>query len=279
MNMIIEQEEEINSKIGYSDEEHSDLEIDLDNNTLTEEEEQHEPLDLSVKTKYNMENNDRGKNNDKLDKLDTKKGNILTDKEITKLLEPHVKILNKKFFCTVCDTKFVSKSKAVAHIENKHVDCLLYKCPLCKVTKVTRLAYENHMRRGHVATVKDHSPVVMVNKSFYIKSEPQHSQTDTQVQEQSYDWEFVTFMRTILSFHQLRNISCAEWIDQEQSIFRINNKEKFAKEWYMFKDVPQLSWDWLYNSVIKQFINRNILKHLPGEDLVFQVFCIKGLLK
>ena len=46
----------------------------------------------------------------------------------------------------------------------------------------------------------------------------------------------------------------------------------------MFQGVDCKSWDCLYNSVINEFINKNIFKQLPG-DLVFQVFCIKKLLK
>ena len=41
------------------------------------------------------------------------------------------------------------------------------------------------------------------------------------------------------------------------------------------------TWSDLYKTVIKEFIERNIFKELPGGDnnLVFQVFCIKQLLQ
>ena len=45
-----------------------------------------------------------------------------------------------------------------------------------------------------------------------------------------------------------------------------------------FQGIDCKSWDCLYNSVIKDFINKNLLKQLTG-DLLFQVFCIKKLLK
>lgn len=39
------------------------------------------------------------------------------------------------------------------------------------------------------------------------------------------------------------------------------------------------TWSDVYDSVISEFINRSIFKQLPSDDLVFQVFCIKQLLK
>ena len=87
--------------------------------------------------------------------------------------------VNKKVICNVCKVKFVNKEKAKTHIENKHVDCLLYKCPLCRVTKVTRLAYESHLRRGHGARVKDYSPLIRLRKNFMVKSIQASSFYDT----------------------------------------------------------------------------------------------------
>ena len=58
------------------------------------------------------------------------------------------------------------------------------------------------------------------------------------------DFDFVTFLRNILSLKQEidilsdtpdRSISCVEWVDQYQSIFRINNREQFAMKWYSSK--------------------------------------------
>jgi hypothetical protein len=164
---------------------------------------------------------------------------VITETEIAKLLSTYVKSENKKYFCTVCNIKFRTKCKALTHVENKHVDCFLYKCPLCKVTKVTRLAYECHIRRGHVARVKDYSPQIRIIKTFSVKSEAQTSLPVAQ-SGQSYDLEFVTFLRNVLKLRQKvdtlqRAITCAEWIEQDQGIFRINNRQEFAMGWYCFK--------------------------------------------
>ena len=80
----------------------------------------------------------------------------------------HRKSLDKKFSCTVCEIKFGQKLKAVTHVENKHVDCLQYKCPLCRASKGTRLAYESHLRRGHGARVMDYIPVIKYKKIFSV---------------------------------------------------------------------------------------------------------------
>ena len=115
-----------------------------------------------------------------------------------------------------------------------------------------------------------------------------------------------------------RALAPAEWLDREQGIFKINNRQEFATSWYTFKvskyfcshsrwanieklfcgrglinackakkiestfDVQGLdhvSWESLYSSVITSFRERNILKQLSSDELVFQVFCIKQLLK
>ena len=58
------------------------------------------------------------------------------------------------------------------------------------------------------------------------------------------DLDFVTFLRHILTSGLDVNTPtsicdranrCAEWIDQEQSIFKINHRDEFAMEWYKFK--------------------------------------------
>jgi len=285
-----------------------DLEIDLDYNnyvnmSIVEEE---EPLDLSI-NKTNKENiNELNKPNlptleikpifnfAKLDKRteqavvsNDNKDSVATEQQIAKLLDPYVKKVNKKFSCTVCDIKFACKVKALTHVENRHVDCLLYKCPLCRASKGTRLAYESHLRRGHGAKVKDYCPSIRIKKSFYVKSEFREIQTETQA-GQPYDLEFVTFLRHTLSMGKEMDmsgntldkcISCAEWIDQDQGVFRINNREQFARGWYRFKGLNCESWAYLYASVITEFINKNIFKQLFSDDFVFQVFCIKQLLK
>ena len=61
---------------------------------------------------------------------------------------------------------------------------------------------------------------------------------------QPYDFEFVTFLRHILSLDQEatqssftwhKTVTCAQWIDQDQGVFRVNNKQEFATGWYTFK--------------------------------------------
>ena len=39
------------------------------------------------------------------------------------------------------------------------------------------------------------------------------------------------------------------------------------------------SWNFLYSSVMTEFFSRNILKQPFSDQLIFQVFCIKQLLK
>ena len=99
------------------------------------------------------------------------KKQVVTEKDIFCLIEPYLKKINNKFLCTICEVKFSSQNQACTHVENKHIDCLLYKCPLCRVTKVTRLGYESHLRRGHWARVKDYCPKIKLRKSFMVKSE------------------------------------------------------------------------------------------------------------
>eukprot|EP00092_Neocalanus_flemingeri_P005883 GFUD01006332.1.p1 GENE.GFUD01006332.1~~GFUD01006332.1.p1 ORF type:complete len:300 (+),score=73.34 GFUD01006332.1:185-1084(+) len=279
-----------------------ELQIDLDYTELknASQEEQDEPLDLSVKIegiktknfkimdiKYELCNISDEDQNIEGKKLHGSNSTLITETEITDRLVPYVKKLNKKSICSVCDIQFKTKAKALTHLENKHVDCLLYKCPLCKVTKVTRLAYESHIRRGHVVRVKDYSPMIRMSKTFCIKSEAQSNQTDTGC-GRSYDLQFVTFLRQMLSLgkevesfpHTLnKEMCCAEWMDKDQGIFRINNRGAFVLGWYAFKGQHCESWDILYSSVIASFIGRNIIKHFNNEDFVFQVFCIRGLLR
>jgi len=311
-NTVLLQEECLNYSNSNSDnsdenfEEEGDLEIDLDYNNY-DDHNNDEPLDLSIKSinkTFDDQDDDIRKaklptidiqpafnfsdfenNNERVEQFDNK-GKVMTEQEVSRMLDPYVKSVHKKFSCTVCEMKFVSKLKAVTHVENKHVDCLQYKCPLCRASKGTRLAYESHLRRGHGAKVNQYSPHIRCKKQFLVKSEAQNSKIETEVC-QPYDLQFVTFLRHILStskeVNQSNNnwqgmvIPCADWVDQEQSIFRINNRHEFSLRWYKFKGVESESWDCLYKSVVAEFINRNIFKKLPG-DLVFQVFCIKKLL-
>jgi len=281
------------------EEEEGELEIDLDYNEYVEVgiKEEDEPLDLSMKTlSKNCDELPLDLQKPKLPRLELKpnfhiynfetkkqepespqenKGTFLSELEVTKLLDPYVKVFQKKFLCTVCDMKFANKVKALTHVENKHVDCLQYKCPLCRASKVTRLAYESHLRRGHNARVDQHSPLIKCKKKFCVKSEAQSSEPDAKVGHQ-YDLQFVTFLRHTLS----QSETGGEWLDQDQAIFRITNKDLFTKRWFTFKGLGSIgTWSDVYSSVISEFINRNIFKQLTSDDLVFQVFCIKQLLK
>lgn len=305
----------------YEDDEEGELEIDLDYNDyvevgIKEEEEEEGPLDLSMKTLsrrcddatpldlhkpklprlelkpnfklFNFETNIKKQPSEVVvhkvtepESPQENKGTFLTDLEVTKLLDPYVKVVHKKFLCTVCDMKFVNKIKALTHVENKHVDCLVYKCPLCRASKVTRLAFESHLRRGHNARTDEHSPLIKCKKKFCVKSEAQSSggpgETARPAGGHQYDLQFVTFLR-----HSLASAgSGAAWLDHDhdQAIFRITNRDIFAKRWFAFKGLETGTWSDVYDSVISEFINRSIFKQLPSDDLVFQVFCIKQLLK
>ena len=127
------------------------LEIDLDYNdyvsvSLTEEEEEEveEPLDLRVGVRGEPVVN-------KEERLipsgglplssphspeEVGKGTLLTEKDVISLIDPYIGWDRKRAVCTVCDIKFVKREKARAHVENKHLDCLQYKCPLCRASKV-----------------------------------------------------------------------------------------------------------------------------------------------
>ena len=171
------------------------------------------------------------------------KNSILTEADLEKLLDPFMKYAEKKFTCTVCDIKFSNKVKAKAHLENKHVDCLQYKCPLCKSIKPTRLAYESHIRRGHGENVKSYSPLIRCKKNFFVKSKADNEAL-SKTTSQPYDLTFVTFLRHILtlaeeaggtssSWH--KTVNCAEWVEKDQGIFRINNRQELITRWCSFK--------------------------------------------
>merc|ERR1711936_1232388 len=212
------------------------------------------------------------------------KGTLLTEKDVISLLDPYIGWDRKRAVCTVCEIKFVKREKARAHIENKHLDCLQYKCPLCRASKVTRLAYESHLRRGHSAKARDYQPQIRLKRRFGLKVDNKGGGEGRSLAQ--YDLEFVTFLRGMLSIgsgeEQLswhRALAPAEWLDREQGIFKINNRQEFATSWYTFKGLDHVSWESLYSSVITSFRERNILKQLSTDELVFQVFCIKQLLK
>merc|ERR1719320_1365958 len=196
-----------------------------------------------------------------------RKNSILTEADLEKLLDPFMKYTEKKFTCTVCDIKFSNKVKAKAHLENKHVNCLQYKCPLCKSIKSTRLAYESHIRRGHGENVKRYSPLMRCKKNFLVKSKSANESLSRSI-SQPYDLTFVTFMRHILtlaeetggsssSWHQ--TVICAEWLDKDQGIFRINNRLELITRWCSFK----VKHRFFYNVTIHLFIFR-VLNSLAG---------------
>ena len=56
-------------------------------------------------------------------------------------------------------------------------------------------------------------------------------------------------------------------------------KAKKIESTFDVQGLDHVSWESLYSSVITSFRERNILKQLSTDELVFQVFCIKQLLK
>merc|ERR1719431_165153 len=271
-------------------EEEGDLEIDLDYNNYGDDPHSEEPLDLSMKSVNNPCDNQNDyirkaklptidilptfnfsafeNNNERVVQHDNK-GKTMTEQEVSRMLDPYVKSIHKKFSCTVCDMKFVTKVKAVTHVENKHVDCLQYKCPLCRASKGTRLAYESHLRRGHSAKVQDYTPTIRCKGAFAVMSEDQISTKESQAVEQ-YDLQFVTFLRAAFASEMEVDAGAdtrkafVEWVDQEQGIFRINNRHMLARMWYSFKGLEDGGWDGLYKTVFKEFIERNIFKQIHG---------------
>jgi hypothetical protein len=154
------------------EDEEGGLEIDLDYNdfvsvSLTEgEAEAEEPLDLRVPrpgdsapgllanksdlwaNKSDLWNNksERGAKTvpaclSRFSPEEVGRGTLLSESEVTSLIEPYIVWDRKRAVCTVCDIKFLKREKAMAHMENKHLDCLQYKCPLCRASKVTRMAH------------------------------------------------------------------------------------------------------------------------------------------
>jgi len=216
----------------------------------------------------------------------------LSDQDIDRLLDPYVHRINKRISCGICGMKFFNKTKAKSHVENKHVDCFQYKCPFCKSIKSKRLSYQCHIVAKHSAKKGQFIPKIRMRKKFCVtgaETAPSAGESSPEVASErnnsNYDLGFVTFLRTILaasaaaptSWHRV--LTCAEWIDIEQGIFRINSPDEFTTRWHQFKETAYISWATLQATVINSFINRNILKILDHEELVFQVFCIRKLLK
>ena len=70
-------------------------------------------------------------------------------------------------YCTCINTYFRR-----SHIENKHIDCFQYKCPLCRTTKTSRLAFDCHTRSRHGAVDKlSVSPLLRLKRQFSVKTE------------------------------------------------------------------------------------------------------------
>ena len=95
------------------------------------------------------------------------------------------------------------------------------------------------MAGRHGVTFKNNSPIIKINKKFGVNIPSEVDAADSTIVK-SYDLEFVTFLREILnlgkevdpssrSWHTA--IPSAEWVDQEQGIFRINNREEFCTMW------------------------------------------------
>ncbi len=103
---------------------------------------------------------------------------------------------------------------------NKHLDCLQYKCSLCKSIKNSRLAFDCHVRSRHSVdnNSRDHRtipviPLFRLKRPFAIKAERltkskggrgqlhqlQQLQHNLSQRSASYDLQFVTFLRSMLA--------------------------------------------------------------------------------
>jgi hypothetical protein len=121
--------------------------------------------------------------------------------------------------------KFPHLLKGLNHVENKHVDCLQYKCSLCKSVKNSRLAFDCHVRSRHSVGGGGSNdrppalaPLCRLKRPFSIKAEratksksgkqqqlrqlqhsSQHQQLNNNQRASSYDLQFVTFLRAELA--------------------------------------------------------------------------------
>lgn len=251
----------------------------------------------------------------------------LSGPDLGRLILPylHADTAGRKICCTVCGMKFTHLVKGLNHIENKHLDCLQYKCFLCKSIKNSRLAFDCHMRRRH--SMDDRTPVIApllrLKHPFTIKAErltkskggrgrggaASQQQQNSSQRSSSYDLQFVTFLRselgggggggggeaeperpgkgkvvtTVTSWHwptpSQNPAQLAVWLHKEQGIFRINCREEFAKKWYQLKEDKEGSWKRLLTEVLTIFIEKHIFKSLSPDLPIYQVFCIRQLLK
>ncbi len=148
----------------------------------------------------------------------------LSAPELGRLILPYLKEdaagRGGKLTCTVCSMKFTHLVKGLNHIENKHLDCLQYKCSLCKSIKNSRLAFDCHVRSRHSVdnNSRDHrtipvTPLFRLKRPFAIKAERltkskggrgqlhqlQQLQHNLSQRSASYDLQFVTFLRAELA--------------------------------------------------------------------------------
>ena len=170
-------------------------------------------------------------------------GWTLSEEDISSMLDPYVSKVAKKVVCGVCGMRFFNKTKAKSHIENKHVNCFQYKCEYCRSVKSNRLSYECHVRSKHLAKKTKLLPKIRMKSTFRVDkgtaaapsrpsgtaqsdqsastSSSSSSSRRRSIAPSSYDFSFVTFLRTILSLRQERSswhtvTNCAEWLDMEQ---------------------------------------------------------------
>jgi hypothetical protein len=308
----------------------------------------------------------------------------MTVSDMEKMFEPYISQSEKKYNCTVCTIKFPHKDKLISHIENKHIDCFQYKCPLCRTTKTSRLAFDCHIRSRHSADKKSLDPLLRLKRQFAIKNDRHKMSGDKGnkggkeiKKKESYDLHFVTFLREELNGchqqqesnispappqqHQIlslqtnylnnphtknnnslmminttsanskpaspnspaipRSQSCtllppspsvspalsgsssvsregslspgspspvgststtgslATWLNKDQGMFMIKEKQKFASKWFLTKGHSEGDWDKLQQQVLSIFQSRNLIKVITERPAVFQVFCIRQLLQ
>ena len=81
---------------------------------------------------------------------------------------------------------------------------------------------------------------------------------------QPYDLQFVTYLRHILTMGKEMNQTkmakpCAQWVDSDQSIFIITNRQEFSRRWYTFKVINSP-----YTNLIHVLFSYRALYLIPG---------------
>lgn len=85
-----------------------------------------------------------------------------------------------------------------SHVENKHVDCFQYKCPGCRTTKTSRLAFDCHTRSRHAAARNTMLPLLRLKRQFSVKNSATAAASSPEKKEnKGYDLHFVTFLRLV----------------------------------------------------------------------------------